>query len=91
MVRWDGVLAENAAWRCEVVPKAPSSTDAEKAERRARKLVKAGKPCAPARALRAQTPQRRLGGVARPRRLPGKGDREGAELLQRMFGFARSR
>ena len=38
-----GILAGNAAWRAEVVPKVRTSTEAEKAERLALKLVKRGK------------------------------------------------
>lgn len=40
-VVYSGVLAGNAAWRPEVVPKVPTSTEAERAERAALKLVKA--------------------------------------------------
>lgn len=38
-----GILAGNAAWRAEVVPKVPTSTDAQQAERLALKLVKRGR------------------------------------------------
>ena len=37
-VIYSGVLAANAALRPEVIPKAPTSTDAEQAAREARKL-----------------------------------------------------
>lgn len=38
-----GILAGNAAWRAEVVPKVPTSTEAQIAERLALKLVKRGR------------------------------------------------
>ncbi len=37
-----GILAGNAAWRAEVVPKVPSSTDAEREARASLRLVKRG-------------------------------------------------
>ena len=37
-VIYSGILAGHAAWRAEVVPKVPTSTDAEKKARDARKL-----------------------------------------------------
>ena len=37
-----GILAGNAAWRAEVVPKVPTSTEAQREERLALKLVKRG-------------------------------------------------
>jgi hypothetical protein len=40
-VVYSGILAGNAAWRPEVVPKVPTSTEAARAERAALRLVKA--------------------------------------------------
>lgn len=40
-VLYGGVLAGNAEWRREVVPRVPTSTEAERAERAALRLVKA--------------------------------------------------
>jgi len=37
-VLYAGVLAGNASWRAEVVPRVPESTEAEREARRARKL-----------------------------------------------------
>ena len=39
-VIYGGVLAGNAAWRAEVVPKVPTSTEGQRAERAAQRLVK---------------------------------------------------
>jgi len=39
-IRYHGVLAGNAAWRAEVVPKVPSSSAAEQEARHARRLTK---------------------------------------------------
>ena len=37
-----GILAGNAAWRCEVVPKVPSSSEAEREARASLRLAKRG-------------------------------------------------
>lgn len=45
-----GVLAGNAAWRAEVVPKVPSSTEADREARASLRLLRSTGPPAPLRA-----------------------------------------